>query len=405
MMFRESSFRAFVSGNIPLVLAIAGLMGCATDIHPGFHKPVVCRTEPPIASSVFLIGDAGEPILPKPDAANPNELIDPVLAALADEVQQRVMVLGADDTAVIVIGDNVYPTGMPPAGQEGHERALRILEAQIAAIGEARGFFLLGNHDWDQAKDHGWKHARAQHDYLAARAPNISVHPPDICPGPESIDFSDDLRFVFFDFWSAIYQMDHPDGPLAHCQPRAGDGRLIPLIASSFSSDDGRRVLFTAHPPMITAGPHGGYLPWREHLFPLRVFNQNLWIPLPIIGSIFPLARKLGVTEADLSSPRYRDYARQTLKAMEPGYPALVIGGHEHSLQIHIGPSGVFHAVSGAGSSGKVDFVRDLDSELMALAAPGFMRLDVYEDRRLRLNVIAIDDDDVPHRVFSTCIP
>ena len=90
---------------------------------------------------------------------------------------------------------------------------------------------------------------------------------------------------------------------------------------------------------------------------------------------------------------------------MEPGHPALVAGGHEHSLQIHIGPEGVFHAVSGAGSSGKVDYVRDLNSQLMAVAAPGFMRLDVHEDKRLRLNVIAINDEDRPRRVFSTCIP
>ncbi len=90
---------------------------------------------------------------------------------------------------------------------------------------------------------------------------------------------------------------------------------------------------------------------------------------------------------------------------MEPGRPALVVGGHEHSLQIHVGPLGVFHAVSGAGSTAKIDYVRDMNSELMAVAAPGFMRLDLHEDMRLRLDVIAIDSDDEPHRVFSTCIP
>ena len=61
--------------------------------------------------------------------------------------------------------------------------------------------------------------------------------------------------------------------------------------------------------------------------------------------------------------------------------------------------------MSGAGSKSKVDYVREMRSDLMALAAPGFMRLDTYDDSTLRLNVTALDDDDVPQLVFSTCIP
>jgi hypothetical protein len=404
-MVRNINACTSASGRALLILTTTCLASCATNIYPDFHKPVVCRNESPISSSVFLIGDAGEPQLPAADAADSGALIDPVLTALSDQVRKSAGKLGSDSTAVIVLGDNVYPAGMPPAGEKGHERAVRILEAQIAAIGEARGFFMLGNHDWDQSKDHGWKHARAQHDYLATRAPNISIHPPNICPGPDHVDFSEHLRIVFFDFWSAIYQINHPDGPLSHCTPKAGEGRLVQDIESQFRNTDGRRVLFAAHPPLITAGPHGGYFPWKEHLFPLRVFHPKLWIPLPIIGSIFPLARELGVTQVDLSHPRYRKYTLELMESTEPGVPALVAGGHEHSLQIHVGPMGIFHAVSGAGSTGKIDYVRDMNSELMAIAAPGFMRLDVHEDKRLRLTVTAIDDEGAQHRVFSSCIP
>jgi hypothetical protein len=388
-----------------LAFAAAGMLSCSTNIYPDFHKPVVCRNETPIVNSVFLIGDAGEPELPAPDAAKADAIIDPVLSALSDQVAQRVAEIGSRNTAVLVLGDNVYPAGMPPGGVEGHERAVRILEAQIATVGEAHGYFLLGNHDWDQSKDHGWRNAKAQFDYLSTRAPNISIHPPDICPGPDHVDFSEHLRIVFFDFWSAVYQMDHPGGPLAHCTPRAGGHELISKIKSSFHDAGGRRVIFATHPPLITAGPHGGYFRWEEHLFPLRVFHRNLWIPLPIIGSIFPLARELGVTEVDLTNPRLRGHTMDIMDSMEPGVPALVAGGHEHSLQIHVGPMGIFHAVSGAGSTKKIDYVRDMNSELMAVAAPGFMRVDVHEDKQLRLTVTAVDDDDVPHRVFSTCIP
>jgi len=156
---------------------------------------------------------------------------------------------------------------------------------------------------------------------------------------------------------------------------------------------------------MLTSGPHGGYFPWREHIFPLRVFQRDLWIPLPVIGSIFPISRQLGVTDTDMMSASYREYLQAAKALFSPGHPTLVAAGHEHSLQVHIDPTGVFHAVSGAGSTSKVDYVRDMKSDLMSLAAPGYMRLDVYGDSTLRLNVIAVEDDCGAKLVFSTCIP
>jgi hypothetical protein len=366
---------------------------------------LVCRVPGPVVESAFLIGDAGAPKLPKPTAADPNELVEPVLVALARNVAASVETLGANRTAVVVLGDNVYPAGMPPPGDEDYARASRVLDAQIAAIGEARGFFTLGNHDWDQGEEHGLAHAKAQTDYLSSKAPNISLHPPNNCPGPEIVIFGDHLHFVFIDLWAAIYQIEYPNGPLDHCQPPAGTGALLPIIDAALREKGQRRAIMVAHPPMLTSGPHGGYFRWQEHIFPLRVFNRHLWIPLPVVGSIFPLARMLGVTDTDQMGPLYEQYIEGGKALFAPNHPTLVASGHEHSLQVHIDPTGVFHAVSGAGSSSKVDYVRDMRSDLMSLAAPGYMRLDAYADSTLRLNVFSVDASSRSDLVFSTCVP
>jgi hypothetical protein len=410
MMTDHTALRRYVqlvAGFAGAALLSLPLIACEHDLHPRFEPPVVCRTQGPVTDSLFLIGDAGDPELPDPQSENPAALVDPVLGALARHVAARVAEIGADRTAVAVLGDNVYPAGMPPPGQKGHERAVRILEAQIAAVGEARGFFLLGNHDWDQGKERGWSFAKAQADYLASRAPNLSVNPPDTCAGPESLDFGEHLQLVFFDLWAAMYQMDYPDGPQSHCKPRAGEGRVAKAIGAALGDIGDRRAIFLTHPPMMTSGPHGGYFPWDAHIFPLRVFHRDLWIPLPVIGSIFPISRQLGVTDADMMSKRYREYLEAANTLFSPGHPTLVAAGHEHSLQVHVGPTGIFHAVSGAGSTSKIDYVRDMKSDLMSLAAPGYMRLDVYGGAILRLDVIALEgkDDPDPELVFSTCIP
>jgi len=390
---------------VTLTLAALAIAACQSKPHLSFDPPVVCRVPGPVEESVFLIGDAGDPELPEPGSADPAALLEPVLVALARDVAASVALRGADHTAVVVLGDNVYPDGMAPPGDEDHARAARILDAQIAAIGDARGLFTLGNHDWDQGAEQGWLRAKAQTDYLSSRAPNISLHPANTCPGPESVTFGDHFHFVFFDLWAAIYQIEHPGGPLEHCQPPAGNGRLLPIVDAALNERGSRRAVLVSHPPMLTSGPHGGYFRWLEHVFPLRVFHRHLWIPLPVIGSIFPLARLWGVTDTDQMSGPYERYIESGKALFSPDHPTLVASGHEHSLQVHLDPTGVFHAVSGAGSTSKIDYVRDMRSDLMSLAAPGYMRLDAYADSTLRLNVFEVDEEGGSNLVFSTCVP
>lgn len=395
-----------IRARTPLV-ALASLcaVSCQNDLVPQFKPPVVCRTSAPVTESLFLIGDVGAPQLPAASDPDPRALVDPVLRALAADVAEQVEKLGADRVAVVVLGDNVYPSGLPPVGEEGREWGERVLDAQIAAIGEARGLFTLGNHDWDQGKLRGWARARAQADYIASRGPNVSLHPGQTCAGPEELNFGDHLHLVFFDLWAALYQIEHPEGPQQHCSPRAGDGRLRDELDRILGDVGARRTVLVTHPPLLTSGPHGGYFPWREHVFPFRVFDRSLWIPLPILGSIFPLARMLGATDTDQMSGPYRNYVESAKSLFEAGHPTLVAAGHEHSLQVHVDPLGTFHAVSGAGSVSKVDYVREMRSDLMSLAAPGFMRLDAHGDATLRLGVTALDDDFERRLVFSTCIP
>jgi len=391
-----------------LAASLASFPACTPrGLHPEFDPPYVCRTTTKPTESLFLIGDAGQPSLPEATAADPDALVDPVLVALADAVERSVAALGADRTAVAFLGDNIYPAGLPLAGEAGREHALRLLEAQIDAAGEARVFFTLGNHDWNQGKPGGFARALSQADYLSKRAPNISIHPAGACAGPDHFEFGDHLELIFFDLWAILHQFDNPGGPFEHCDPIAvrGERRIAKRLDEVLGGTGERRTIVLTHPPMLTTGPHGGYFTWREHLFPLRMIDPRLWIPLPVIGSIFPLSRMLGVTDTDMMSKNYRDYLSAAKDLLRPGHPTLVAAGHEHSLQVHVDPTGVFHAVSGAGSLVKVDYVRRLNSDLMSLAAPGFMRLDAHPDASLRLHVIALDRAKRPDLVYSTCIP
>ena len=139
------------------------------------------------------------------------------------------------------------------------------------------------------------------------------------------------------------------------------------------------------------AGPTGATSPLVDHLFPLRELRKWLWLPLPIVGSAYPLARQNGISAQDLSSRAYRHLRDSLASVFRDAPPLAFLAGHDHGLQVLSG-GGVRHVlVSGSGSYDHNNAVKRLDSTRYASARPGFMRVDALADGRVRLGVLVVD--------------
>jgi hypothetical protein len=154
-----------------------------------------------------------------------------------------------------------------------------------------------------------------------------------------------------------------------------------------------RHAVVAAHHPLRSAGPHGGHFPWTTHIFPVRYFESWLWLPLPVIGSIQPVVRKLGLIPQDLSHDAYVHVRRALSGALASARPLVYAAGHEHSLQV-FGPNAAtdFEVVSGGGYYGHTTNVGWRDDTLFAARASGFMQLDALKDGRVRLGVVVVDE-------------
>ena len=214
----------------------------------------------------------------------------------------------------------------------------------------------------------------------------------------------DSANIVFVDAMGWALIGNEPDAVPAECRHRTREA-MADAVKRELAQGEKRSVVFMMHHPIRTAGPHGGHYTWKQHIFPLTDFWPNAWIPLPVIGSAYPLSRQLGVTNTDLSHKGYSRMVKFLMEVESPGTPALWAAGHEHSLQVHRDEKGDLHAVSGAGSVVKVDRVEDMEGLLMGVAAPGYMRLDEYADHTLRLSVTALADDQKPREIFQVCDP
>jgi hypothetical protein len=331
-----------------------------------------------IETSLFLIGDAGH--ADRPD--------HPVVSAVREAASSR-----PGRSLILFLGDNAYPQGLPEADAPGRAAAERRLNTQIdaARASGAAAIFIPGNHDWAMARSEGWDQVRREAAYVVERGgPGVRFLPEGGCPGPVTVDVGRSVRLVVLDTQWWLQESAKPVHPTSTC-PADSEAEVLGALRDAVLGAAGRHVLVAGHHPLASGGPHGGHFPVVDHLFPLREFRKWLWLPLPIVGSAYPLARQNGISTQDVSSSAYR-HLRDSLESVFRDAPPLAfLSGHDHGLQVLSGGGVRNVLVSGSGSYDHNNAVKKLDSTRYASARPGFMRVDALEDGRVRLGVLTVE--------------
>lgn len=324
------------------------------------HEPVPEQIE----TTLFLIGDAGEP--------DPREIGAPLesLTVLAAAAPER--------TLIVFLGDNVYPDGIPEEGHAEWADARRRLAAQVRAVPPgARGIFVPGNHDWGGELPFGLYSLRLQEQAIASLAVGVGAGegggrdvrmlPSNGCPGPATVDVGR-LRVIAMDTQWWLHSFIVRDSSTT-CVTRVG-AVTADLRRQVGTAGDGRVVVVAGHHPLMTGGEHGGYC-----------------------GIAGPF-RRLGGFSQDVMSAANRTMRDSLESAMRPFRPLVYAGAHDHNLQVLRGGRAVrYSLVSGAGSSAKVTCaVRLRESHYTSQHRPGFMRLDIMRDRGVLLRVYRYTD-------------
>ncbi|WP_315820355.1 hypothetical protein [Paraflavitalea speifideaquila] len=141
-----------------------------------------------------------------------------------------------------------------------------------------------------------------------------------------------------------------------------------------------KMILLADHHPFQSYGHHGGYYSWKDHLFPFTAINKNLFIPLPVVGSLYPILRKAIANPEDMGHPLYKTMIRK-IDAIASRFPNLVhVAGHEHGLQFI--KSDQVQVVSGAGA--KRNYARKGKHSLFSSTLAGFVTADLLTNNNLR---------------------
>lgn len=363
----------------------AGAIACGPSLVPTPPAPVVPVGI--IEQSVFFIGDAGAPAVPT----------DPVLIGLRNSAGEH-----PERSSIVFLGDNIYQKGMPRSDDPSRQEAERRLQAQIDAVPQgARGIFVMGNHDWNRGREGGLEAVRRQLAFIAdAGRPLVVAAPTGGCPGPAVIDVSARLRLVMLGTQWWLHGSERPSDPASACIADS-EAEVTDSLRRVVQTEPDRIVLVAGHHPLRSGGVHGNKFGWKDHIFPLRAWKSWLWVPLPIIGSLYPLVRASGISAQDMGSGRYQTMRDSIVAAFGSQPPLAYAAGHEHNLQVLDGIGARYLLVSGSGIYDHLSQAFRIEGSRYARAASGFIRVDILRDGRVRVGVLLVDEDGDVSEDFS----
>ena len=342
----------------------------------------------PVVQRMFLVGDAGE----MKDGHHP----------VCDWLKQHVD-WNDSSNVLVYLGDNIYPHGMPADGAADLEMARKILDYQVSVVAgkQAKAFFVPGNHDWKQGKPGGWQQLRNEEDYISGLGmPNVDLLPKGGCPGPVAVPIGNKMVLVCMD--SQWWLQDRKERPgIASACDCKDEKSLVNALRDIVSLYPDRLIVLAMHHPFYTHGEHGGFYTLKQHIFPLTDLQSGLYIPLPVIGSIYPVSRGAFGNVQDTRNPRYREM-REALEAVIRGHSNIIhVAGHEHTLQL-LQHDSVYYVVSGAGS--KNTRVKMGAHSLMAREEIGFATIELHASGRSEIRFYNVGAGGLDQSFYTAAV-
>lgn len=365
-----------------VILCSIIISGCSIRsvyIKETFAIPVPEIVQDSISHSIFLIGDAGKPI---------PEGIEPTFALLAQHAS-----VNPERSTIIFLGDNIYPNGLPDEYSSSRKEMERRINEQIE-IGKKSGaqtIFVPGNHDWDYQGKDGWNAIKREQAFIESKnLSNVTMLPRDGFPGPSIVEIGNEIRIVVIDteWWLHKYEKPLYANDTTEEQTKR---RFLDSLTWAISSANGKKIIVVAHHPIESHGEHGGFFELKDHLFPLQKLYSWLWLPLPGIGSLYPLSRMWGISDQDFSGTN-NTIMRMKLDSVLSQHNVLIYAaGHEHTLQVMNKRAHHYYLVSGNGIQNHSEALTTGKNTLLASRYEGFMRVDFSINGSVRLGVISLE--------------
>jgi hypothetical protein len=364
---------------------LAGFLALSGALHAQ-NEPISVNESPQLERVVYLLGDAGR------SADETKAVFDLLEAQIGDN---------GEGSTIVFLGDNIYPGGMPEKDDKAaRAEAEAIIDGQIERL-EALNtpfYFIPGNHDWNNGARDGLITVNNEEDYIQenTKGGNIFI-PSHGCPGPKTIELSEDLVMIAIDTQWWLHMFEKPPIEEADCDIRSKE-EFIVLLQEEIEDHADKHILVVGHHPIYSDGPHGGYFEFKQHLFPLTDKWKNAYLPLPIIGSFYPFYRQNIGHAQDIIHPNYQELLDGLHEAFEEADDLIYAAGHEHSLQYYTENDQHFIV---SGSAGRISHSSGKNGAEFNTARKGYFKLKYYSDGSVGMETWSFDENYAPELLFE----
>jgi hypothetical protein len=271
-------------------------------------------------------------------------------------------------------------------------------EADIIKNTEAKAFFIPGYEEWARGKETGYNAVLSQQKFLSGlNNEKVKQYPADACVGIEDLELNNDVSLLILSSQWWLHERSKP-GLESDCKFRTKEEVLSEVEDIILDKWDKMVLMLTYH-PMKSTGVHSGRFGIKQHIFPLTDIRplRSFYLPLPVIGSLYPVTRNIITTNQDMKNTAYRSltdrgiaYMPGLKKAFEDNPHTLFISGQEQSMQLLT--EGELHfVVSGATKGG--GRVRDTRDIKFATSDKGFSVVEVLKEKKVQVKFYEINSN------------
>jgi len=333
--------------------------------------------------SLYLVGGAGKSTT---NSHGNNEVLDAMVSSLKNETVE---------TSLVFLGNNISPKGLPKKEDPDRNFAEKILlsQLQVSKSHGGKTYFIPGNQDWNGQDKGGRKAILRQEKFIKAfdkGNKNANFFPQDACGDPKVVKINKDLVFVFLDsqWWLQDWSVEKNMNRKCDIKSRQD---LLKRIEEIFVDHKNDEIVVMLHHPIKSNGNRGGKFNLKQHIFPFTELNKNLFIPLPIIGSIYPIQRNVVGTKQDISNINNQNLM-QGIDKIAKGLRINVIfaSGQDAGLQYFNGNK-IKYIVSGSGS--EKAYIQKGGSAIYSRSALGFAKINFYKNNESWLEIYTVSEN------------
>lgn len=340
-----------------------------------------------VAARLIIIGDAGKLHNGK------NAVVDAVKTFVTP-----------DDSvsSIFFLGDNIYPKGLPDKSDKTYAASAEVLRTILNSFKDhqAKVYVVPGNHDWEKGGGNGWQHIKNEEQFVNdLHQSNTFFIPKGGCPGPEVIELTTNLILIIADTEWWLTSNARP-GAGSTCECKTED-EIVTRLKEIVHRNPDKKILFASHHGFRSYGIHGGYYTWKQHIFPLTDFSKYAYLPLPIIGSLYPILRGSIGNVQDLKNSKYQHMISSIESGLSEAKDLTYLAGHDHNLQL-IQENYRSYIISGSGTNR--DRVKRGKNSLFASDKNGFAEIIFDNKGRETLRFYEVDEKGGVLELFTASI-